>query len=109
MKVRISNMADAAVKMLKTGNDVSYERKDRKNDSVIREIYRRIITGVNDVCVHYRKKGMVVINRSPRTEGVQVTYFGMLNGEYVPNTHSTITDANTLTKEHLDSGWYELI
>ena len=106
--VRIKNLHDDAVKMLKTGNDVSYERNQSKNNLIIRGMFDRLISGKVDICVHQEEKRMITINRSSRSKGVQVTYFWIKDGEYIPQTHTICLDKSSLIREVV-SGRYELL
>ena len=112
MQVRIKNTHDAAIKSLKTGDDIPAERIDKRNKSILRDLFRRLTSGEIDAVCPTKTTGTIyVLTRATRHNGVVKTCFWINGGEWTPVSHHEYKTIDSITEyaERLPSGLYEII
>ena len=108
--IRISNMHDAAVKSLRTGNDVALRRKERRNDAIMRTLFSKTLNGTIKGFYLVDNEWFRALHRSPKEDGkIQYSLGYYRNGELIPTSDAQFSNFEEFDKYGYPSGLWEVI
>lgn len=107
--IRIKNLHDGAIRMLKTGYK-KYDRDSDRNRAIMNRLFTDTLTGKIRGFYLVDDKTFTAYHKSPKKPGyIQKSVGFYRDGELIPTYDLQFGDFKDMEREHWQSGLYKII